>query len=100
MMRTMADVLDDPFLGGPFQSQHPSPLLRDDADPQETGEWLEALESVMKSAGRERALFLLQQLEQKARDLNVVVHVPLYSAYQNTISLEQQCPYPGDLAVE
>ena len=33
-----------------------------DADPQETQEWLEALDGVLKHEGAQRAHFLLEQL--------------------------------------
>jgi len=35
--------------------------LADDHDPQETEEWLEALEFVVRSAGPERAAYLLER---------------------------------------
>jgi pyruvate dehydrogenase E1 component len=71
-----------------------------DADPQETQEWLDALEGVVRAAGHERGLFLLKQLEARAQQMGIVAHVPPFSAYRNTIPLEQQGPYPGDLVVE
>ena len=36
--------------------------LPEDADPQETSEWLDAMEAVIKTGGPERAQFLLQTL--------------------------------------
>ena len=71
-----------------------------DIDPQETREWLEALEAVVSESGQERGLFLLQQLEEQARQLGIIGHVQPYSAYRNTIPIEKQAPYPGDLAME
>jgi len=71
-----------------------------DTDPIETQEWLESLEAVVLAGGRVRALFLLDRLEEKARELGIAVHKPPYSAYQNTISLEQQAVHPGDVALE
>ncbi|MFA6310124.1 MAG: alpha-ketoglutarate dehydrogenase [Sterolibacterium sp.] len=71
-----------------------------DADPQETAEWLEALSSVARQAGNERALHLLHQLEFQAQQLGIVTRIPPYSAYQNTIPLDRQGAYPGDLALE
>ena len=71
-----------------------------DNDPQETREWLESLEAVVGCSGHERGLFLLQQLEEQAQQLGIIAHVQPYSAYRNTIAVEQQGPYPGDLAVE
>ena len=38
-----------------------------DVDPQETREWLDALESVLENEGPERAHFLLEKLIEKAR---------------------------------
>jgi pyruvate dehydrogenase E1 component len=71
-----------------------------DIDPQETVEWLEALAAVAHEAGSERAMHLLSRLEFQAQQLGIVSRIPPYSAYQNTISLERQGAYPGDLALE
>ena len=57
-----------------------------DIDPNETQEWLESLEDVIENHGRERAQFLLNQLFQ--------------SPYVNTISVENQPSYPGDIKIE
>ena len=70
-----------------------------DSDPEETREWLEALKAAVASGGRERGLFLLTQLEQQAQQLGVVAHVMPYSAYQNTIPLDEQAVHPGDVAL-
>jgi pyruvate dehydrogenase E1 component len=43
----------------------------DDADPEETAEWLGALESVVRAAGEERAEFILSALARKATELGV-----------------------------
>ncbi|EJM18871.1 pyruvate dehydrogenase E1 component, homodimeric type [Pseudomonas sp. GM21] len=71
-----------------------------DSDRDETQEWLESLEAVVRDGGSERGQFLLKQLEQHARALGITSHVHPYSAYRNTIPIERQGPYPGDLAVE
>lgn len=71
-----------------------------DPDPAETADWLASLESVLRHGGAARARFLLDRLEQKAREIGVVEEAPPYSPYRNTIPLEKQPPYPGDLAVE
>ena len=71
-----------------------------DADPDETADWLAALDSLVRSAGRERAEFVLTALESRARLLGVdPEHLP-FSPYRNTISPERQPPYPGDLTIE
>jgi pyruvate dehydrogenase E1 component len=73
----------------------------EETDAGETGEWLAALEGVVHAGGAERALFLLQRLAEHANYLGVAgVYSHPYSLYQNTIALEAQPPYPGDLALE
>jgi pyruvate dehydrogenase E1 component len=71
-----------------------------DSDPEETREWIDSLESVMENGGRERAVFLLQQLEERARRRGILAPASRSSAYQNTIALELQVPHPGDLELE
>ena len=70
-----------------------------DSDPEETGEWLAALQACVRDAGAERGLFLLERLEEQAQQLGIVPHVQPYSAYRNTIPVERQGRYPGDLAI-
>ncbi|GAC1546298.1 MAG: alpha-ketoglutarate dehydrogenase [Vulcanimicrobiaceae bacterium] len=71
-----------------------------DNDPDETREWAEALEGIVRVAGRDRACFLLDRLGERAHEMGVVSRQLPYSAYQNTIPLAEQGPYPGDLAIE
>ncbi|NKJ49119.1 pyruvate dehydrogenase (acetyl-transferring), homodimeric type [Burkholderia sp. SG-MS1] len=74
--------------------------LSADADPQETAEWLDALEGVSRHASAARAGFLLERLGEHAHHLGVTTAAHPYSVYQNTIALEDQPAYPGDLAME
>ncbi len=63
-------------------------------------EWIESLDAVLASHGPEHANAILTALEQRAEELGVK-HRPLpYTAYRNTISLEEQPAYPGDLGME
>ena len=71
-----------------------------DSDPTETAEWLDALESVFRMAGGERAEFLLSALDRKAKDLGVVADVLPFGPYRNTIALEKQGAFPGDIEME
>jgi len=71
-----------------------------DADPEETREWLEALEAVVKRHGKARGVFLLSQLEEQARQLDILTHAVPYSSYRNTIALDQQAVHPGDVGLE
>jgi pyruvate dehydrogenase E1 component len=81
-------------------NENPGAMASLDIDRDETREWLESLEAVVRDGGSERGQFLLKQLEQHARALGITSHVHPYSAYRNTIPIERQGPYPGDLAVE
>ena len=71
-----------------------------DPDTQETAEWLEALESVSRVSGVNRVTFLLQRLAEHASHLGVLPTMHPYSLYQNSIAVEEQPAYPGNLAME
>jgi len=71
-----------------------------DADPQETDEWRDALKAVLRESGPSRALFLLEQLQQQAMELGIAPNAQPFSAYRNSIPVERQDPYPGDLRLE
>ena len=71
-----------------------------DADPEETPEWLAALELVVRAAGEDRAEFLLSTLDRKAKELGVGTDLAPYLPYRNSIPLERQPPFPGDIAME
>lgn len=74
--------------------------LAHDSDPEETREWLEALEGILQHAGSERVVYLLEMLQGRARDLGVTGSAQACSAYQNTIPLERQKPHPGNVEIE
>jgi pyruvate dehydrogenase E1 component, homodimeric type len=71
-----------------------------DDDPQETQEWIDALESTLAHAGVERAHFLLQQLVDRARRAGAHLPFDATTAYINTIPRSRQAPAPGDPAIE
>jgi pyruvate dehydrogenase E1 component len=66
----------------------------------ECDEWLSALDDVIAHGGRDRAERLLDALEHHAEDREVKRRPLPYSPYRNTISLEEQPAYPGDLRIE
>lgn len=72
----------------------------EDFDPPETEEWLEAFASLVKKEGVSRAQFILNQLLTAAAKTGVTVSTQLKTAYSNTIPLEKQADYPGNLALE
>jgi pyruvate dehydrogenase E1 component len=71
-----------------------------DIDPQETQEWLDALDSVIASAGGERAHFLLERLIEKARRSGAYLPYSATTAYINTIPTGKEARSPGDNAIE
>jgi pyruvate dehydrogenase E1 component len=71
-----------------------------DSDPEETRDWIEAFDAVIRVGDSMRALFLLRQLDEHAKELGLVAAAAPFSAYRNTIALERQGIYPGDLAIE
>ncbi|MEZ5990685.1 MAG: pyruvate dehydrogenase (acetyl-transferring), homodimeric type, partial [Planctomycetota bacterium] len=76
----------------------PQPLP--DADPQETREWIESLAAVLAHGGRERARFIVQTLLRKAANEGFMPPGPLVTAYVNSVPVEDEPAYPGDLAME
>src|SRR5580658_4510085 len=72
-----------------------------DSDPTETKEWLDALSSIIKREGKERAEYILQALSAKAESYGVESgKTTLVTPYCNTIAKDEQPAYPGDLAIE
>jgi len=70
-----------------------------DMDPEETDEWLESLRTLTSSSGSSRARLLLQELLSEATSLGIDVSTTR-TPYLNSISIEQQKPYPGNLRIE
>jgi pyruvate dehydrogenase E1 component len=71
-----------------------------DLDPIETAEWRDAFDSVVALHGPERARFLLDQLVVMAHHSQIDWSPELVTPYANTIPVQAQQPYPGDLAIE
>ena len=71
-----------------------------DQDPQETREWLDALEGILNTEGPERAHFLLEQLIEKARRSGAFLPYTANTAYINTIPPSKEDKSPGDHEIE
>jgi len=71
-----------------------------DIDPQETLEWLEAVDAVLDRGGLQRCERLLLRVLEHARQRGVNLMGLLNTPYCNTIAASQDPPYPGDLEVE
>jgi pyruvate dehydrogenase E1 component len=71
-----------------------------DADPGETAEWRDAFQALVATHGPTRARFILDQLAVLARGPQVGWSPELVTPYVNSIAVEQQPAFPGDLAIE
>jgi pyruvate dehydrogenase E1 component len=71
-----------------------------DIDPDETSEWLESLDAVVKAQGRGRARYLMLRLLQEARAQQVGVPALRSTDYINTIPPESEPEFPGDEHIE
>ena len=65
-------------------------LAMTDADPVETGEWIDSLRAVLHHQGRERASFLLERLTQEAQRDGASAPFTLNTPYVNTIPPERE----------
>jgi pyruvate dehydrogenase E1 component len=71
-----------------------------DSDPAETAEWRDAFQALVATEGPERARFILDQLAVIGRTPQVGWSPELVTPYVNTVPVEQQGTFPGDLAIE
>jgi pyruvate dehydrogenase E1 component len=71
-----------------------------DSDPAETREWLEALATLVREGGAERARFVLSALQDEARRHALAWRPQRQTPYVNTIALHEQAPFPGNLEIE
>ncbi|HVX65927.1 MAG TPA: pyruvate dehydrogenase (acetyl-transferring), homodimeric type [Bryobacteraceae bacterium] len=72
----------------------------EDLNPEETAEWLQALDQIVDEAGPDRASFLLNRLVNRARTFGAAPAYHTNTPYVNTIAAEGQVPFPGDRALE
>src|SRR4051794_12523780 len=71
-----------------------------DADAIETREWLDAFEAVVRGQGSERGPYLLRRLLDAARAARVPLPAVLNTPYVNSIALDRQPQFPGNLELE
>jgi pyruvate dehydrogenase E1 component len=71
-----------------------------DSDPQETREWLDALDSTLRTEGVERAHYLIERLIDKARRSGAHLPYKATTAYVNTIHATEEAPMPGEPGLE
>jgi len=74
--------------------------LSHDPDPAETAEWRDAFVALAQTHGPQRARQMLVELARLARQQRIGWQPELATPYVNTIAVEDQPPFPGDLAIE
>ena len=87
--------------------EEPGPVLNGlpttlpDVDPDETREWIESLDAMVKADGDNRArIVLLKMLEHARSHSNLGISALTSTDYVNTISADDEADYPGDEELE
>ena len=71
-----------------------------DTDPAETAEWRDAFLALVQTQGPARAREILDGLAMLARQQRIGWQPELCTPYVNTVPVDAQAPFPGDLAME
>ena len=69
-------------------------------DPQETREWLDALDGVIEAEGAARASELVRAIVERAATRGVRTPAAQTTPYVNTIPVDEQAHFPGDPEIE
>ena len=81
-----------------LQDLHVDQLI--DANPDETAEWHQSLDSLIKHAGPARARYLMLSLIKRAHEANIQLPNLRLTDYMNTIPPESEPQFPGDEFLE
>ncbi|WP_291916424.1 alpha-ketoglutarate dehydrogenase [Limnohabitans sp.] len=87
-------------MNAPFEPLLHALLHPHDVDPEETAEWREALLALIGTQGPARARQILDELAIVARQQRTGWQPELNTPYMNTIAVDDQPVFPGDLATE
>jgi pyruvate dehydrogenase E1 component len=71
-----------------------------DIDAEETRDWIDSLDSVVREDGADRARFLIERLLEEAGRVGATPPLSGTTPYVNTIPAALDKPYPGDAAME
>jgi pyruvate dehydrogenase E1 component len=71
-----------------------------DQDPQETREWLDSLDAIIRHQGKDRAAYLLKQLVDRADQIDLPLPRAMTTPFRNTIPVTREKRMPGDLFME
>ncbi|WGD38551.1 pyruvate dehydrogenase (acetyl-transferring), homodimeric type [Lysinibacter sp. HNR] len=81
-------------------NQDPYSVNSNDADPQETAEWTESLDQLVRANGPARAREIMLSLLERSRDLHLNVPQVPTTDYINTIPSTSEPEFPGDEDLE
>ncbi len=74
--------------------------MKEDTNPPETREWLDALDDVVKHGGPQRASFLLLELARHAMGSRLRLPPAITTPFSNTIAPSEEKMMPGDVFME
>ncbi len=74
--------------------------MKEDTNPLETREWLDALDDVVKHGGPQRASFLLLELARHAMGSRLRLPAAITTPFCNTIAPSEEKMMPGDVFME
>ncbi|MFJ2354016.1 MULTISPECIES: pyruvate dehydrogenase (acetyl-transferring), homodimeric type [unclassified Frigoribacterium] len=80
--------------------QDPYTVDKADRDPEETAEWRESLDALVKAQGHERAREIMKSLLTRSSELHLGVPMVPKTDYVNTIAPEDEPEFPGDEDLE
>jgi len=72
----------------------------EDKDPLETREWLDAINSVIKEEGLDRASYLMTKLAKRLNEEGAIPSYNLTTPFRNSIPVKEEAQMPGDLFME
>ncbi len=71
-----------------------------DKDPNETAEWLESIDDMIKTGGESRAEYVIDRMVDHAAKRQLSVPLSLNTPYVNTIHADDEPEFPGDEELE
>ncbi len=71
-----------------------------DLDPGETQEWIDSLAYILNKTGKDRAIFILNRLQEEMNKAGYPLPFTANTDYVNTIPAHQEPKYPGDIDLE
>ena len=75
-------------------------IAKPDLDPVESAEWRDALATLLQASGPQRVRQILDMLGAMGRDPSIGWQPARGTPYVNSIPVDRQAPFPGDLAIE